>query len=87
MSRAKVWQISHKKKFNNRSLTKNIVVMLRHHGVTTKQAAQDLDLPVWRARNWYYRTTGMTALDLLRMMRTYDFIRRAVENLLPSEPR
>jgi hypothetical protein len=24
--------------------------------------------------NWYYKSTGMSALDLLRMMQKYDFI-------------
>jgi hypothetical protein len=31
-----------------------------------------------------YRDTGMTALDLLRMMQQYEFVRQAVENSLPQ---
>jgi hypothetical protein len=52
------------------------------HGITTKQAARDLNIPVERARNWYYKDTGMTALDLLRMMQEYKFIRKAVESAM-----
>ena len=30
--------------------------------------------------NWYYKDIGMTALDLLRMMEKYEFVRQAVES-------
>jgi hypothetical protein len=80
MSREILWQICHKNEFSNCDLTKNIVNMLREQGIKTKQAARDLNIPVERARNWYYRNTGMTALDLLRMMQKYEFVRRAVES-------
>ena len=56
--------------------------MLREQGITTKQAARDLNIPVERARSWYYKDTGMTALDLLRMMQEYQFVRQAIENSL-----
>jgi hypothetical protein len=82
MSREILWQICHKNEFSNCDLTKNIVNMLREQGITTKQAARDLNIPVERARNWYYRDTGMTALDLLRMMQEYKFVRQAVESSL-----
>ena len=82
MSRENLWQICHKNEFKNRHLTKNIVKMMQEQEITTKQAARDLNIPIERARNWYYRSTGMTALDLLRIMQQYDFVRQAVENSL-----
>jgi hypothetical protein len=83
MSTEILWQICHKKEFDNCKLTENIVDMMRRQGITTKQAARDLNIPTERTRNWYYRNTGMTALDLLRMIQQYEFIRQAVENSLP----
>ena len=68
MSREKLWQICHKNVFNNRKLTEDIVGMLRRQGITTKQAALDLGMTVWRTHNWYHKNTGMSALDLLRML-------------------
>lgn len=85
MSRENMWQICHKNEFNNRNFTENIVEMMRRQEITTKQAARDLNIPIERARNWYYRNTGMTALDLLRMMQQYEFVRQAVVNSLPAE--
>ena len=82
MSREIPWQICHKNAFSNGDLTRYIVKMLREQGITTKQAARDLNIPVERARNWYYRNTGMTALDLLRLMQEYKFVRQAVESSL-----
>ena len=85
MSRGILCPICHKKKFSNRELTINIVNMLRDHRIKIKQAARDLNIPIQRARNWYYKDTGMTALDLLRMMQEYRFVRQAVEGSLPLE--
>lgn len=85
MSREKLWQICHKNVFNNRKLTEDIVDMLRRQGITTKQAALDLGMTVWWTHNWYHKNTGMSALDLLRMLQKYDFIRRAVEDSLLAE--
>jgi uncharacterized protein YneR len=75
-----LWQICHKNELNNVDLTRYIVKLLREQKITTKQAARDLNIPVERARNWYYKDTGMTALDLLRMMQEYEFVRQAVES-------
>jgi len=36
--------------------------------MTSKQLADALAIPTERVRNWYYRSTGMTALDLLLLM-------------------
>ncbi len=86
MSRKNLWQICHKNVLDNRQLTKDIVGMLRQRGITIKQAALELDMNVWRPHNWYNKSTGMTALDLLRLIQKYDFIRQAVEDsLLPEE--
>ena len=83
MSNENLWQISHKNLFDNWQLTRDVVNMMRTQGITTKQAANDLSIPTERARNWYHRNTGMTALDLLRMMQQYEFVRQAIENSLP----
>jgi len=83
MSTEFLWQICHKNGHDNRHLTKKIIGLMRQQGITTKQAARDLNIPTERARNWYYRNTGMTALDLLRMMHQYECVRQAVENSLP----
>ena len=87
MSRDILWQICHKNEFSNDDLTRYMVKMLRKQGITTKQAARDLNIPVERARNWYYKDTGMTALDLLRMMQEYKFVRQAIESSLLFESR
>lgn len=73
----------HKNELSNGDLTRYIVKLLRRRGIKTKQAARDLNIPVERARNWYYKDTGMTALDLLRMMQKYEFVRESIEGALP----
>jgi len=85
MSTMILWQICHKNELNNGDLTRYIVKLLRKRGITTKQAARDLNIPVERARNWYYKDTGMTALDLLKMLQKYDFVREAIEGSLRNE--
>lgn len=85
MSREILWQICHKSEASNRHLTEIIVNMLQWQGITTKQAARDLNISVERVRNWYYKDTGMTALDLLRLMQEYKFVRQAVESSLSLE--
>ena len=79
MSTKILWQICHKKDLNNGDVTRYIIRLLQERGITTKQAARDLNIPVERARNWYYKDTGMTALDLLRIMEKYEFVRQAVD--------
>jgi len=85
MSSEILWQICHKKKISNRELKVIIVNMLQEHGINIKQAASDLDISVHRAHNWYYKKTGMTALDLLWIMREYEFVRQAVASSLSVE--
>ena len=87
MSTKILWQICHKKELNNSDLTRYIVKLLGEQGIKTKQVARDLNIPVERARNWYYKDTGMTALDLLRMMQEYKFVRQAIESSLSIESR
>ena len=87
MSTMILWQICHKKELNNSDLTRYIVKLLLKRGITTKQAANDLNIPVERVRNWYYKDTGMTALDLLRMMQKYEFVRQSVEESLSQDER
>ena len=85
MSREILWQICHKKKFSNRELKRIIVIMLQENGVNEKQVARELDISIHRVHNWYYKKTGMTALDLLWIMREYEFVRHAVESSFPLE--
>lgn len=85
MSTMILWQICHKNELNNGDLTRYIVKLLRKRKIMTKQVARDLNIPVERARNWYYKDTGMTALDLLRIMQKYEFVRQTVEDSLSPE--
>ena len=80
MSTKNLWQICHKKDLNNGDITRYIMKLLQGQGITTKQVASELNISVERARNWYYKDIGMTALDLLRMMQKYEFVRMAVES-------
>lgn len=59
--------------------------MLKEQRVNVKQIARDLDISVERSRNWYHKKTGMTALDLLWIMRKYEFVRQAVESSMLPE--
>jgi len=71
MSTENLWQICHKKRFDNSMLTAIIAAILRESGLTTKQVAAALDISTERVRHWYYRDTGMGALDFLKMMHQY----------------
>ena len=75
MSTKILWQICHKKDLNNGDVTRYIIRLLQEQEITTKQVARDLNIPVERARNWYYKDTGMTAADLVKIMREYEFVR------------
>jgi len=84
MSREILWQIC-QKKFSNRELTEVIVKMLRKQGINIKKASDDLGISVHRAHNWYYKDTGMTAVDLVKIMRRYEFVRQVIQSALPPE--
>lgn len=85
MSTQNLWQICHKKDLNNNDLTRYIVKLLQEHEINIKQAASDLDISVHRTHNWYYKDIGMTALDLIRMIEKYEFVRQAVASSLLFE--
>ena len=74
MSIESLWQICHKKGFDNAMLTAIIAVILRESNLTSKQVALDIGISTERVRNWYYRNTGMAALDLLKMLYRYDLV-------------
>lgn len=78
MSRTKLWQIRHKKLTANQLLTKDFVGELRRRDLPPKQVAMDLDISTERVRNWYYKNVGMTAHDLMSLIRHYDFIEQIV---------
>ena len=79
MSRSNLWQICHKNARGNNHLTKHLVEIIREQCLTSKQIAYELFLPTERVRNWYYKGTGMTALDLLLLMSEYEFVRDFIE--------
>lgn len=85
MSTIKVSQIWEEKNLDNTELTIILVDLLRSHNLVAKEIAGHLNIPTKRVHNWFYRNTGMTALDLLRMMQQYSFIRRAVRSSLPRK--
>lgn len=82
MSNDNLWQICHKISLDNsvnynKEMTSALVqLLIRHHGHgTVKKTARDLNIGTEHIRNWFYRNTGMTAFDLLLLIRRYDFIR------------
>ena len=85
MSTMILWQICHKNELNNGDLTRYIVKLLRKRGINIKQVASDLGITVHRAHNWYYKDIGMTALDLLRLMQAYEFVRQAIEGAVSQD--
>ena len=76
MSRTKLWQISHKKLTANQPLTNTFVGELRRRDLPPKQVVMDLDVPTEQVHNWYYKNIGMTAHDLMSLIRHYDLIRQ-----------
>lgn len=81
MSRDNLWQICHKNEHGNKSFTASIVKSIRMNGLTSKQIAGDISISTERVRNWFYKNTGMTAFDLVLLMREYDFIRSMVTDI------
>ena len=84
MSSNTLWQICHKNARGNNQLTKQLVGTIRKQNITSKQIADELAIPTERVRNWYYRSTGMTALDLLLLMGEYSFVRDFVERVISA---
>lgn len=58
------------------------MAVARKQKLTSKQVAMDITVSTERVRNWYYRGTGMTALDLLLLMSEYTCINDCVEGLV-----
>ncbi len=85
MSTIKLSQIWEEKNLDNTELTIALVALLRSQNLVAKEIAGHLNIPTKRVHNWFYRNTGMTALDLLKMIRQYTFIRRAVRSALPRK--
>lgn len=83
MSTIKLSQIWEEKNLDNTDLTIALVALLRSQNLVAKEIAGHLNIPTKRVHNWFYRDTGMTALDLLKMLQRYDFVRRVVGGLLP----
>ena len=63
-------------------MTKNIVGVVRGQKITSKQLSKDIVVSTERVRNWYYRSTGLTALDLLLLMGEYNFIEQLVGDIV-----
>lgn len=85
MSTIKLSQIWEEKNLDNTELTIILVDLLRSHNLVAKEIAGDLNIPTKRVHNWFYRNTGMTALDLVKMIQQYAFIRCAVLNPWPRK--
>jgi hypothetical protein len=81
MSINNLWQICHTNRMGNKLLTEYLVGMIRDQEMTSKQVSQELVISTERVRNWYYRNTGMTALDLLLLMSEYDIILEFVNSM------
>lgn len=83
MSTIKLSQIWEEKNLDNTELAVALAALLRGHNLVAKEIVGDLNIPTKRVHNWFYRNTGMTALDLLKMLQRYDFVRRVVRSSLP----
>ena len=79
MSSDNLGQICVKNTQGNNQLTKQLVMAIRRQIKTSKQVAGELVISTERVRNWYYRNTGMTALDLLLLMGEYNFVRDFID--------
>ena len=91
MSSDNLWLISHSggEKTNDstahRRLTKKIVKLLREHGVNPQEIEEELGIPMSRAKNWYFRATRITALDLLRLAIRFAPVRKCVMAVIEGE--
>jgi hypothetical protein len=85
MSNAKLCKICIKKGQNlsrikeNQGVTKILVPILREGGLNPKDIAREADIPTARVKSWYFKGVGLTAIDLIRMGRRYDFIKAFVQ--------
>ncbi|WP_428560396.1 MAG: hypothetical protein ACP59X_16485 [Solidesulfovibrio sp. DCME] len=82
MSTKIMWLIGHKKWHQNSSLTDEIVFLMRQNNLNPKQIAKDIRIPTEKVRNWFYRSTGLSALDFILLMAKYSFIKDFVDEIL-----
>ena len=84
MSSENLWLISHSNSVktsdgaSHRKLTQKITKLLKEHKVSPKEIADELGIPMSRAKNWYFRRTRITALDLLRLAIRFADVRQYV---------
>lgn len=84
MSNAKLHQKWYKTKTtasvykDSKELSKDVIFHLKEHykSNTYKIIATELNLNLHNVRNWYYKNTGLTAFELLKIMDNCCFIRR-----------
>ena len=84
MSNAKLHQKWYKTKTtasaykDNKELSKDVIFHLKEHykSNTYKIIATELNLNLHNVLNWYYKNTGLTAFELLKIMDNCCFIRR-----------
>lgn len=83
MSNAKIRQKWHKDELevvvfsNNQELSKILLEQLHNyykHNVS-KHIAYDLNMNLYRVRNWFYKETGLKAYDLLKLLENYECVR------------
>ena len=84
MSSKNLWLISHSNSVktndgaSHQKLTQKIKNLLMRHKVSPKEIADELGIPMSRAKNWYFRSTRITALDLLRLAIRFAVVRQYV---------
>jgi len=84
MSSDNLWLISHRNeaktndRAKHRELTRKIKKLFTDRKVSPEEIAEQLGIPPSRARNWYFRYTRITALDLMRLGRKFAFVREYV---------
>ena len=84
MSRDNLWLISHTNavktndRARHRELTRKIRKLLKERKISPEEISEELGIPSSRARNWYFRYTRITALDLLRLARRYACVKEFV---------
>lgn len=83
MSNPKKYQNWYKNKLciiifsDNSELSKAVLEELQNHYKSNvpKHIAHDLNLNLYTVRNWFYKRTGLKALDLLCLLNNYECVR------------
>lgn len=65
---------------DNKELSQAVLELLKNHYKSNayKKIAKHLDLNLYNVRNWFYKGTGFTAFELLKIMDNYYFVRLAL---------